>query len=253
MAFTGKLIGAIIGSVVGPFGTLFGGLIGHFFDRAAEERTAERIFGGMPGPADAVSEAQVGFLSCLIGLSLSVADAGGRIDASRLAALKGFFRANLPYTVDDQDVVERLVDGMYESRGRLDVEGMCAYYRGVSTPGGRLLLLRLLFQIARSDGEGVSAAEEDAIRRIAALLGLDQAAFRRVGAEFVRQPSRAYAILGVSPEAANQEITRSYRKLIMENHPDRVSGLGPEFTRIAEERFKTIQEAYEEIRRERSF
>ena len=39
----------------------------------------------------------------------------------------------------------------------------------------------------------------------------------------------------------------------MKNHPDKVASLGPEFVKVAEERFKAIQEAYEEIRRERGF
>jgi DnaJ like chaperone protein len=39
----------------------------------------------------------------------------------------------------------------------------------------------------------------------------------------------------------------------MENHPDRVANLGPEFVKVAEEKFKAIQEAYEEIRREKGF
>ena len=38
-----------------------------------------------------------------------------------------------------------------------------------------------------------------------------------------------------------------------EYHPDKVANLGPEFVKVAEERFKSIQQAYEEIRREKGF
>jgi DnaJ like chaperone protein len=202
---------------------------------------------------DPVSQAQVNFLTCLIGLSIAVADTGGRMKLAHLDALRVFFRSTLRYAPEDQEVVQRLIEEMYASRDRLDVAGMCAYYRSVSSPEGRLLLLRLLFQIALADGEGVSAPEEETIRRVAALLGMEEGAFRRIRAEFIREASRAFDILGVSPDATPEEITRAYRRLVMENHPDRVASLGPEFVTIAEEKFKAIQEAYEEARREKGF
>jgi DnaJ-class molecular chaperone len=48
-----------------------------------------------------------------------------------------------------------------------------------------------------------------------------------------------YRILGVSSEATPDEIKRAYRRLALENHPDRNRG-----DRRAEERFKEISEAY---------
>jgi DnaJ like chaperone protein len=39
----------------------------------------------------------------------------------------------------------------------------------------------------------------------------------------------------------------------LKHHPDKVANLGPEFVRVAEEKFKAIQRAYEDIRRERGF
>jgi len=258
MAIAGKLIGALIGSIAGPFGTLFGGLIGHLFDRAVEERQAgsggPRLARDAWGdPFDAVSQTQINFLTCLVGLSLAVAEADDGVRSSHVGAMKQFFRQNFSFPTVDQDLLQGLIEEMYANRQRIDVQGLCAYYAAVSTTEGRLLLLRLLFQIARSDQRGISGNEEERIRRISFMLGLDDRAFRGVRAEFLGNSSAAWEILGVSQDADVEEIKAAYRQMALQNHPDRVANLGPEFVKVAEEKFKAIQEAYEEIRRQRGF
>ncbi len=269
MAITGKLIGALIGSIAGPFGTLFGGLIGHLFDRATEERQAmsaahagRGVFGqelpGLGPEVDAVSQAQVNFLTCLIGLSISVAETDGSVKASHIEAMRSFFRQNFTFPAVEQDLIERIIDEMYRNRERIDVQGLCAYYAAISTFEGRVLLLRLLFKIAAADSAGVSRAEETFILRVSLMLGLGETVYRQVRAELTRgfgagNGGRAYEILGVSPNADIEQIKTAYRQAALQNHPDKVANLGPEFVKVAEEKFKAIQEAYEEIRREKGF
>ena len=84
-------------------------------------------------------------------------------------------------------------------------------------------------------------------------LRIDAAAYRSVAAEFKQENNRAYGILGVSPEASNEHVRSAYRKLAAQYHPDTVANLGEEFTKIAEEKFKLINEAYGEIRTQRDF
>ena len=57
-------------------------------------------------------------------------------------------------------------------------------------------------------------------------------------AEYVREPGRAWRVLGLSPDADVEEIKMAYRQLTLQNHPDKVANLGPEFVKIAEEKFK---------------
>jgi DnaJ like chaperone protein len=255
VAITGKLIGALIGSIAGPLGTLFGGLVGHLFDRASEERGLLEGSGGAAGAAqgDPVSQAQINFLTCLIGLSVSVASADGQVKRTHIEAMRSFFRRNFSFPEADQYLIQRLIEEMYASRDRIDVQGLCAYYAAMASTEGRVLLLRLLFQIARSDADGVTRVEEEHIRGISQMLGLGEQAFRQVRAEFVRESGGAWQVLGIEQDAGVEEIKSAYRQLTMANHPDKVANLGPEFVKVAEEKFKAIQEAYEEIRREKGF
>ena len=52
-----------------------------------------------------------------------------------------------------------------------------------------------------------------------------------------------YKVLGVDKKATEDEIKRSYRKLALEHHPDRNPG-----NKLAEEKFKEINEAYQVLR-----
>jgi DnaJ like chaperone protein len=261
MPISGKLLGALIGSIAGPLGTILGGFIGHLFDRSAEERqflgtaSAARLAAesGWRAEADPVSQAQINFLTCLIGLSLSVADADGTVRASHVEAMKDFFRRSFSFGAGDQELIQRLIEEMYRNRRRIDVQGLCGYYAALSTFEGRVLLLRLLFQIARADAAGVTRREEELILRIAVGLGLGEQTFRQVRAEFLRDSGRAWEILGIPPGSSVGEIKAAYRRLSLRHHPDKVANLGPEFVKVAEDKFKAIQQAYDDIRREKGF
>lgn len=61
-------------------------------------------------------------------------------------------------------------------------------------------------------------------------------------------PDDPYQILGISPSATLAEISKAYLQQIKKNHPDRVGGMAPEFIRLAEERTKRINQAYETLK-----
>ncbi len=58
----------------------------------------------------------------------------------------------------------------------------------------------------------------------------------------------AWTVLGLTRGASREEVKKAYRELAGKYHPDRVNHLGEEFKVMAEERFKKVQAAYQELK-----
>jgi len=56
----------------------------------------------------------------------------------------------------------------------------------------------------------------------------------------------AYQVLGIDSSASNEEIKKAYRKIAMENHPDKVGHLGEDIRKAAEEQ-KHRQESFQQV------
>ncbi|MEL6420610.1 MAG: DnaJ family molecular chaperone, partial [Pseudomonadota bacterium] len=110
-----------------------------------------------------------------------------------------------------------------------------------------------LFQIAGADGV-VTTEEMDYLRAVAEAFGFSEADFRRIRASHLG-PERndPYHILGVAHDAEFDVIRVAYRRLMADNHPDRVvaNGAPREFEAAAHEKAAAITSAYAKIRAER--
>ena len=58
-------------------------------------------------------------------------------------------------------------------------------------------------------------------------------------------------ILEIDPNSTDDEVKKAYRKMAIKYHPDKVSHLGDELKNIAEEKFKSVNDAYQSIKKER--
>ena len=82
-------------------------------------------------------------------------------------------------------------------------------------------------------------------------LGISQKDFESIQAMFYKSTNGAYKILEINPSATHDEVKKAYRKMAVKYHPDKVQHLGDDFQQMAEEKFKTLNEAYQQIKKER--
>ncbi|MBI4412988.1 MAG: DnaJ domain-containing protein [candidate division NC10 bacterium] len=56
-----------------------------------------------------------------------------------------------------------------------------------------------------------------------------------------------YVVLGLEPDASQEEVKAAYRRLVAQYHPDKVTHLGKEFQELAHRRLLQIQRAYQHL------
>jgi DnaJ like chaperone protein len=110
-----------------------------------------------------------------------------------------------------------------------------------------------LFHIAASDGV-VSGDELAYLERVCQLFGLSPLTFRRLKATHLGAANDdPYVILGVAPDASDEDVRSAWRAQLSDAHPDRARarGLPAEFVEVAEAKAAAINAAYDQIQRER--
>jgi DnaJ like chaperone protein len=113
-------------------------------------------------------------------------------------------------------------------------------------------LVHLLFGLAQADSH-VTSAEIDTIHKICGYLGISPADFESIKAMFVKDTTSAYKVLEVDTNSDEETIKKAYRRMANKYHPDKVNHLGEDFLAVAEDKFKAINTAYQQIKRERGF
>jgi DnaJ like chaperone protein len=115
----------------------------------------------------------------------------------------------------------------------------------------RLQLIHFLYGIAYSDKK-VNPEEIKVIGTIAGYLGISEKDIQSLQSMFYKDIDSAYKILEIEQTATDEEMKKAYRRMALKYHPDKVSYLGEEFRKAANEKFQKVNEAYERIKKERA-
>lgn len=231
-----KWLGGILGFTFG--GGIFGGIIGYAIGSLLEKKVKTEYRGG---------EQQGDFMMGLLILTAAVMKADGKVMKSELNFVKDFLAKNFGANnlQNRIDILRQLLDK------NIDVYQACEKIRTAFPYATKLQLLHYLFGIAVADND-CTKAEKDLIERIANLIGLSQADYKSIEAMYFQVTDSAYVILQVERNATDEEIKRAYKRMCIKYHPDKVAHLGEEAQKAANEKFQEINNAYEQIKKERN-
>jgi len=236
----GTWLGGGLGFVMGgPIGGLLGFIVGSVIDSTTVTTTE---YSSRPQKT-----AQGDFGMSLLVLVAAVMKVDGAVVKSELDYVKQFFVRQFGKE-SAKEAILLLKDILKQD---IMVRDICVQISKNMDYSSRLQLLHLLFNVSLADGK-INKAEIDLIEKISGALGISSSDFISIRNMFIPETDSSYKILEIEPSATNDEVKKAYRKMAMKYHPDKVSHLGDDFRKTADDKFKKVNEAYEKIKKERN-
>jgi len=220
------------------FGGPIGGILGFMFGS---------MFDGMNSGKYEYGKTQTGdFAVSLLVLTAAVMKADGATKRSELNYVKRFYENNFGPERASQYI--KMLGELLKQE--LDVRQVGMQIGQFMDYSSRMMLLQYLFGITQADGN-YHPKEVDMVHLISGYMGIGQKDYESIKAMFIKDTGSAYQILEVSPDVTDEELKKAYRELAKKHHPDKVSHLGEEVKKAAEEKFTKLNAAYEAIKVER--
>ena len=193
-------------------------------------------------------EKDIAFTIGVVALSAKMAKADGIVSPLEEAAFGRIFQSPTAELTN----VERIFN-----LAKQDVAGYEAYADQIAAllKDDRKLLqdvLEGLLHVATADGV-LHPKEDRFLADVAKRFGFSPNEFRFFRARFVKDNCNPYDVLRLDPNTPNDAIKTQYRKLVIDNHPDKLMGRGvpAEFVEIATRKLAAINAAYDAIAKER--
>lgn len=240
MAGFGKWLGGGLGwAFGGPIGAIIGFAVGSMFDTSGARKTQ----------TNNTESTQNDFKISLLILIACIMKADGKVQKAELAVVKRFLSANFgeENALEALQLLKRILE---QEINESEVAQQISRHLNYSS---KLQLLHLLIDIALADGEAV-ASEMAIIERISNNFGISHADFESLKAPHFKKTDTnwAYKALEIEPTATDEEVKKAYRRMAMKFHPDKVTNLGSEMHASASEKFRSINQAYEAIKKIRA-
>ena len=187
------------------------------------------------------------FSASMLVLFAAVMKADDELKKSELDFIKKFFVDNFgnQHAQQTMHIFKNILNQ------EINLAEVCSQINSNMDQASKSQLIHILFSLSKADND-IHKSEVDIINRISNLIGLTEKDYKSIKAMFIPNTKADYQMLGITESATDQEIKIAYRKMAKQYHPDKVSHLGEDFASFAENKFKSINDAYQKIKKERN-
>ena len=249
-----KWIGGVLGFASGGvLGAIAGFVIGSLIDSFAESNVT--VQDNASGGAGVDEGTRNGFLFALMVLSAHIIQADGKIMHSEMELVRRFLRNSFGESAVSQGngVLLNLFE-YRKQRGEAEwnrqVREVCAQIARALPEEQRLQLVGFLAEVAKADGRA-DKTELQALYEVADGLQLARSVVDQMFAVGGTTLEEAYAVLGLTPDATDDEVRKAYKKMMIQYHPDRVANLGEDVRQAATLKAQEINKAKDMIYKSR--
>lgn len=249
MAKYAKWLGGGLGwAFGGPIGAIIGFALGSLMDETEVTvyKGGKSSSGGYGSRGPFQQTSVNDFTASLLVLSAAVMKSDGIPKKSELDYIRNFFIRQFGEQKAYQDML--LLKEMLKRE--IPIHDVCAQIEQFMPMASRLQLIHYLYGLSNADGQ-IHPNEIVMIEQIGRFMHIPGADMNSLKAMYYRDAHSDYKILEIEESASDEEVKKAYRKMAIKFHPDKVAQEGPEVQKAATEKFKRMQEAYENIKKKR--
>jgi DnaJ like chaperone protein len=255
MQWLGKGIGGLVGALFGPVGSLVGVLIGHQWDQSKG--------GARRGSVQEISRL---FFETTFEVMGRVAKIDGRVSEDEVRIARRIMHGMRLSDEQVQYAIEHFTRGKsadFPLERRL--EALAEQLAGRGDLARAFVQIQLQAAVGAGD---VGREKRQTLWQVASALGVSRAELEQLEAivrglasggptqaTSAQSLEAAYRVLGVAPQATNEEVKTAYRRLMNQHHPDKLvaRGLPESMISVAEQKTHEVRTAYERIKTQRGF
>lgn len=271
MSWLGKFLGGAFGFMLGgPLGAILGASVGHQFDIGMIRLDAHETL--QPGNQHRV---QMAFFTATFSVMGHIAKADGQVSPEEIS-LANRIMDQMSISGEMRSTAVNLFQQGKSADFPLD-DVLAQFYQECHRRTDLIrMFLEIQIQEALADGS-MDSKEERLLLHMCGQLRVSHFDYERLKMRVLaqqrfynrdyqdqykhQQPYRpeqsslqdAYEVLGLTQSASDEEVKKAYRRLMSQNHPDKLvaKGLPEEMMKLAKEKTQKITKAYEAIQQAR--
>lgn len=231
------------------------------YSRYQSSEYSPKQFRGFVLSKEALKKSELGLFVALVA---KVAKADGRVDELEAELIGNMFNdisTLFPEPEHAKSLLKEIFNTEKQQLDNVDEVSLLLYALIKNDPHKRMQMMQFMVNLAYIDGT-LSHSEEEMLTKIASFLHFSGDEFASLLKQFgafhhksVKESSitQAYALLGITQEATDDELKKAYRALVKQYHPDiiKAQGASEDYIQAATAKVQEINSAYEMIKKMR--